>query len=199
MRSARGGGGCRAAGGRLSRRWRAGAGPGARFPPAARPAASPRPRAALARRPPAALTPSACSRDSVGPAQAPQTRPEMNREFLKRVSAAADELRAKAELGAKEALTMAIQEYGDDCTAAKFDVAWDQFGSKVLGCSREQFRNSLQMRLRRAKLQPTKPPTKPPTRPPTKPAQRGSARSDWIGASHSCGSHFHTPMSIFCR
>jgi hypothetical protein len=48
----------------------------------------------------------------------------MNRSFLKRVSAAADDLRA-AELGAKEALTMTIQEYGDDCTTAKFDMAWD--------------------------------------------------------------------------
>ena len=67
---------------------------------------------------------------------------QMNREFLKRVSAAADNLRA-AGLDAKEALTMAIEEYGDDCTAAKFDMAWDQFGSKVLDCSREQFRNSL--------------------------------------------------------
>jgi hypothetical protein len=119
----------------------------------------------------------------------------MKREFLKRVSAAADELRAKAELGAKEALTMAIQEYGDDCTAAKFDMAWDQCGSKVLDCSREQFRNSLRTRLRRAKPQPTK----PPTRPPTKPAHQGPTRSEWIGASHSCGSHFHTPMFIFCR
>jgi len=118
----------------------------------------------------------------------------MHRELLKRVSAAADELRA-AKLGAKEALTMAIQEYGDDYTTAKFDMAWDQFGSRIVNYSREQFRNSLQMRLRRAKLQPTK----PPTRPPTKPAHQGPTRSEWIGASHSCGSHFHTPMSIFCR
>jgi hypothetical protein len=102
----------------------------------------------------------------------------MNREFLKRVSAAADELRA-AGLDAKEALNMAIEEYGDDCTTAKFDMAWDQFGSRIVNYSREQFRNSLQMRLRRAKLQPTKPPAKPPT----KPAQRGPARSDWIGAN----------------
>ena len=102
----------------------------------------------------------------------------MNRALLKRVSTAADDLRA-AKLGAKQALNMAIEEYGDDCTTAKFDMAWDQFGSRILNYSREQFRNSLQMRLRRAKLQPTK----PPTRPPTKPAQRGPARSDWIGAS----------------
>jgi hypothetical protein len=38
------------------------------------------------------------------------------------VSAAADSLRA--ELGATEALTMVMfQEYGDDCVAARFDVA----------------------------------------------------------------------------
>jgi len=120
-----------------------------------------------------------------------------------RVSAAADDRRA-AQLSAKEALTMAIQKYGDDCALAKFHAAWDEFGSKVLHYSREQWTNSLQRRLQRAKLQPTKPltkpPTRPPTRPPTKPAQRrGPARSDWIGASHSCGIHFHTPMSIFCR
>jgi hypothetical protein len=109
----------------------------------------------------------------------------MNRAFLKRVSAAADSLRA--ELGATEALTMAIQEYGDDCAAAKFDVAWDQFGSKVLNYSRKQFRNSLQMRLRRAKPQPTEP------------AQRGPARSGWIGASHSAGEVIFTnpcPFSV---
>jgi hypothetical protein len=55
---------------------------------------------------------------------------QMNREFLKRVSAAADVPRA-AKLGAKEALNMAIEEYGDDCTTAKFDMAWDQFGSRA--------------------------------------------------------------------
>ena len=71
--------------------------------------------------------------------------------ILKRVSAAVDDLRA-AKLVATKALTMAIQEYGDDYTAAKFDVAWDQFGSKILDGSREQFRNSLRTRLRRAKL-----------------------------------------------
>ena len=75
---------------------------------------------------------------------------QMNRAFLKRASAAADNLRA-AKLDAKQALNMAIEEYGDDCTTAKFDMAWDQFGSKVLDCSREQFRNSLRKRLRRAK------------------------------------------------
>jgi hypothetical protein len=54
----------------------------------------------------------------------------MNRAFLKRVSAAADDLRA-AELGATEALNMAIQEYGDDCTTAKFDMACARGTSSV--------------------------------------------------------------------
>jgi len=94
--------------------------------------------------------PPVCSWDSVRPAQAPQIRLHMDRAFLKKVSVAADNLRVA--VGATEALTMAIQKHSDDCALAKFDVAWDQFGSNVFNCSREQFRNSLRTRLRRAKL-----------------------------------------------